>query len=142
METIGVTIDIPANALVQVVSDENQHMYAILVDDRADIVYMFALGYDEEFMGISLEEGLTDEDIAEAREAFIEAIADPQLELIDEDGVRYLVITSGDGTQAHYLLFNEGWITDVAVVSVGDTQLTEDEIALCMSIMKSIVYDE
>lgn len=141
LEAAGVTIDVPEGMLAQDASDEASYALLIMPEGRTDILYMYALYYQELLEEIDLSE-LTEEELADVVEGFFGTIEEPEYEMMTIGELEYLVLANGAGTEVHFIRLVDGWMTDVLAKNMEDLELSEEDIELCITLVESIVYDE
>lgn len=140
LEEAGVTLDVPEGMTAADGSDEDGYALIMSVDGRDDLVYVYALAYLEDLAGKYLED-MSDDEAYAFGAGIATAVTDPEMEMVEFDGVTYVVVADAEGTQLHYMTLLNGWITDMAVAKSSGA-LMEDEIVLCAQLLLSIEYDE
>lgn len=141
LEAAGVTIEVPEGMMAQDASDESSYALIILPEGREDLVYMYALYYVEDLADKNMED-LDEEEAIALLAGFFEAIEDPTYDILEAEGINYLIIANGAGSELHYVAVLNGWITDVLVMNMAGDELTDEEIDVSVELVQSIVYDE
>lgn len=140
LEAAGVTIEVPEGMTAEDASTEEAYALGVTVDDDPSVVYMYSLGYNDEWAGLTLET-MSEEQLNELGAGVEQSIENPSYSDGEVNGYAVLVVASGDGTQAHYISVLNGWICDVAVMNVAGEELTEEQIQPAAEMLTSITFD-
>lgn len=141
LEVAGVTVDLPEGMVAEDMSNEDSYVLAMAVEGREDLVYAYVLVYKEE-LADRWTEDLTEEEAIAFGEALATTIDNPEIEVIEMEGLLYIAAANAAHNEAHLFSIENGWVTDIAVVNTLGNELTQDEITILGVILTSISYDE
>lgn len=140
LEDVGVTLKVPEGMTAQDLSADDAYLIAITVDADASLKYAFSMNYIEEFEGKYIDD-LTDEEGDQLLEGISAAITDPQYNTAETEEYKLLVVSSGDGTQLHYITLLDGWLLDVAV-GRADGTVSEEDMQTATNLMLTLQFGE
>lgn len=141
LESAGVTIEVPDGMTGTDISDGENSILGITVDDDEGLKFAYLVSYVDEFEGRYLED-LTDEEAQQIGMGIGAALENPEVSGAEINGYPVLVVASGDATQLHYISLLNGWMCDVAVGRVDGNTLGDDDIEAAAMLLDSITFDE
>lgn len=144
-EKDGVKLDsIPEGYTVELEKDDNGIRYLTLSPDVSTkpVMFISITNLDEELASLAeLSADMTDEELSEYADYFIEDYNDPSLKLAEtEHGSPLLVIDENgeDGDNGEVIGFHNGYIIDLAMVSLRDEPLNENDFNLAFKVMSDL----
>lgn len=147
-EKDGVKLDnVPEGYTVELEKDDNGIRYLTLSPDVSTkpVMFISITNLDEELAYLAeLNADMTDEELSEYADYFIEDYYDPSINIAEtEHGTPLLVIDENgeDGDNGEVIGFHNGCIVDLAIVSLKDEPLNQDDFNLAFKVISDLWFE-
>ena len=141
-EEAGLTLVVPEGMMATDMSAEGITMAAIVDMANPNVSYMYILGYEEAFAGMTIAD-LTEEELAAMASAMVtEDFGAAEYTVEEIEGVPFMFIATETGMAIYVTALVEGWSITFVAITMDGTALTEDALDTIGTIMDGLQIPE
>lgn len=138
-EASGITFHVPEDMMAQDASGEGFTALVLAYPEEENMAFLYSLSYAEGLAGVWLET-LSDGDLQRLAEQVAGNIGRISYDIVEVDGVQYMLVQNEAGDFAVVLTLLNGWVCMLTAVAADGYMLTEDTWAELDRLQRCIEY--